>query len=133
MPLYLKCESIYAFKYSLSFCYPVKALQRTTSSLVCADFCLNFHFSYTLACYLSFLLRHYSFSYVIVSQKKYTQDRGTICAGRGNKQSAHTRLLYLYFYSVVPPSIPSSCKAGLLTFLRAGILTELVGSAVVRN
>ena len=39
------------------------------SSLVLADSCLKFCFSFTRDSYKSFLLRHGSFSYVIVSQK----------------------------------------------------------------
>ena len=54
------------------------------SSLVFADSCLKFRFSFTRDSYKSFLLRHGSFSYVIVSQKTYTRDEGTICLGRGN-------------------------------------------------
>ena len=48
------------------------------SSLVCADACLNIHLSFTWDSYKGFLLRHNSFSCVIVSQKTYTRDKGSI-------------------------------------------------------
>ena len=54
------------------------------SSLVCADVRLNIRFSFTRDSYKGFLLRHNSFSYVIVSQKTYTWDEGSISFGRGN-------------------------------------------------
>ena len=54
------------------------------SSLVCADGRLNIRFSFTRDSYKGFLLHHSSFSYVIVSQKTYTQYEGSISFGRGN-------------------------------------------------
>ena len=86
-------------------------IQGSRSSLVCADSCLNFHFSYTRACYMGFLLRHYSFSYLIVSQKTYTRDRGTICAGRGNNfysLSLRKTFFTQHFESIFPP-VQSHC------------------------
>ena len=54
------------------------------SSLVCADGRLNIRFSFARDSYKGFLLRHNSFSYVIVSQKTYTRDEGSISFGRGD-------------------------------------------------
>ena len=65
---------------------------REASSLVCADVRLNIRFSFTRDSYIGFLLRHKSFSYVIVSQKTYTQDEGSISFGRGNNLTVQTHL-----------------------------------------
>ena len=70
--------------FSKGFNKPCTSDMAILSSLVLADSCLKFRFSFTRDSYKSFLLRHGSFSYVIVSQKTYTQDEGTICLGRGN-------------------------------------------------
>ena len=66
------------FQYKLTKLKNKESIKIGISSLVFTDGRLKNCFSFTRDSYKGFLLRHYSFSYVKVSQKMYTRDEGTI-------------------------------------------------------
>ena len=79
---------------------------------MCVDGRLKFCFSFTRDSYKGFLLCHSSFSYVIVSQKTYTQDEGSISFGRGNNfylLSLHKTFFTQHFESIFQP-VQSQCS-----------------------